>query len=350
MTPACGPLDERSREVLKTLIQLHVQTGEPVGSETLSLRLNRAVSPATIRNILADLERQGLLDHPHTSAGRLPTDEGYRAYVDGMMPQASLPRQEAAAIESALRPGGASPTQVLESASQLLSRFSRHVGFVLAPDISRTSFHHIDLVRLPHPRILVVMISSAGLITNRVIAIDEELSADELQACANYLNARFAGSPLHAIRERLLALMREEKAAYDSLLRHVASVGEQVFAGVEGEGSVFLDGQSNMLEQAQREDIERLHTLFRTFEEKSRLMKILNACLGAEGVRIFIGHENPDPELRDVALVTAAYPVEADASFGVGVIGSTRMEYARMVALVEHVARAVSQALRELQA
>jgi heat-inducible transcriptional repressor len=347
-TPA---LDERSREVLRLLIQHHIQTGEPVGSETLAARMNRALSPATLRNIMADLERHGLLDHPHTSAGRLPTDEGYRVYVDSLMAYEDLPRQELFAIDQALRSKEGSPNQVLENASQLLSRLSRHVGFVLAPDVSKSCFSHIDLVRLRERRILVVMVSRSGLVTNKVVELDEDLQADELQECSNYLNARFAGMMLHAIRLRLIELMQKEKADYDSLLRHVISVGERAFAEAEGDGSnVFLDGTSHILEHAEGPDLARLRELFRTFEEKSRLVKILNACIADEGVRILIGRENPEPGLREMALVTAACPIDGELGLGVGVLGSTRMEYARVIALVDHVARAVSRALRELQA
>jgi len=353
MAEATASLDERAREVLRLLVQHHIQTGEPVGSETLAARMNRALSPATIRNILADLERQGLLDHPHTSAGRMPTDEGYRVYVDALMQPESLPRNEAAAIDSALRPAGGSPGRMLESASQLLSRLSRNVAFVVAPDLSLASFGHVDFVRLRERRVLAVLVSRTGLVTNKIVELDEDLSADELQACANYLNANFSGLSLDAIRMRLLEMMRQEKADYDLLLKHVISVAGSTFAADgeagAGEREVFVDGASHMLDGAETADLERLRTLFRTFEEKSRLVKILNACMIGEGVRILIGRENPDPGLRDVSLVTAAYPLEGSLGLGVGVLGSTRMEYARVIALVDHVARAVSQALKEMQ-
>lgn len=350
--PETSPsLDERSREVLRLLIQHHIQTGEPVGSETLASRMNRTLSPATIRNIMAELERQGLLDHPHTSAGRLPTDEGYRVYVDSLMAKEALPRQELAAIDQALRSNEGSPTHVLENASQLLSRLSHNVGLVLAPDVSKSSFATIELVRLRDRRVLVVMVSRSGLVTNKLVEIDEDLTADELQECANYLKANFAGMTLQAIRMRLLELMREDRAAYDSLLRHVISVGARAFAEADAEQSnVFLDGASHILERAQHEDLLRLRELFRTFEEKSRLVKILNACIAEEGVRIFIGRENPDPGLREMALVTAACPIDGGLGLGVGVLGSTRMEYARVITLVDHVARAVVRTLRDLQA
>src|SRR5512134_1018616 len=184
-------LDDRRREVLRSLIQIHVETGEPVGSESLSRALGRSLSPATLRAIMADLEALGYLDHPHTSAGRVPTDDGYRVYVDSLMGPRPLAPGEADRIESELRSGDASVEQTMERASHVLSRLSRHVGFVLAPDIARASFRHVDLVPLAYPRILVVMVSSTGLVTHKVIEFQEKLRAEELQECANYLNAHF---------------------------------------------------------------------------------------------------------------------------------------------------------------
>lgn len=345
-TPA---IDERAKEVLKSLIRLHIASGEPVGSENLARALNRSLSPATLRNIMADLEKQGYLDHPHTSAGRMPTDEGYRAYVNDLMEREPLAAREAAAIESSLRHDGA-PGQVLEKAAQLLSRLSHNIGFVLAPEIGRTTFMHIDFVRLPQPRILVVMVSRSGLVTNRVIEVEESLSQDELQACANYLNTHFAGTPLQGIRVRLLDLMKEEKALYDSLLQKVVSVSQRAFEASDGEAAdIYLDGTARILEHPEFEDVSRMRELFKTFEEKSRLVRILNECISGDGVRVIIGRENPDPTLHNMAVVSAGYPLSGEGAWGLGVMGSTRMEYARVVALVEHVARAVRQSLLELQ-
>jgi heat-inducible transcriptional repressor len=344
---ASPALDERSREVLKSLIQLHIATGAPVGSESLSRTLERSLSPATLRNIMADLERTGYLVHPHTSAGRMPTDEGYRVYVDSLMSHQPLPSREALAIASELQTASGSAHEVMENASHVLSRLSRQVGFVLAPEMQRTSFRQINLMRLPHPRILVVMVSGAGLVTHKVIEIDDELTQEELQTCANYLNAHFAGMTLAAIRARLLDMMGEEKALYDSLLKRVVSVGERAFAAAGEDVNVYVDGASNMLEQPEFEDVRRMRALFRTFEEKGRLVRILNACLSGGGVRVIIGHENPDPELKTMTLVTASYPVEGEVSWGLGVMGSTRMEYARVVSLVDHVARMLARSLQE---
>jgi heat-inducible transcriptional repressor len=345
---ALPALDDRSREVLKSVIQLHVATGQPVGSETLARVFQRSVSSATLRNIMADLERKGYLTHPHTSAGRMPTDEGYRVYVDTLMRLEPLPARDAAAIASEIRDRDAAPNQVLENASHVLSKHSGNVGFVLVPDIGGTTFRHVDLVRLPHPRILVVMVARSGLVTNKVIEVDDQLTQDDLQACANYLNTHFAGLDLAAIRARLLELMTQEKALYDSLLKSVVSVGGRAFAG-QGEPDLYLDGTSNILDKAEFDDADRIRGVFKAFEEKSRLVKIVNACLSQQGVRIVIGQENPDPALRNTAMVVASCQIEGDATWGLGVVGSTRMEYARMIALVEHVAAALNRTLEELR-
>jgi heat-inducible transcriptional repressor len=345
---ALSDLDERRRDVLRSVIQLHIETGEPVGSESLARTLNRSLSPATLRNIMADLEALGYLDHPHTSAGRMPTDEGYRFYVDSLMDPQPLPARDAAAIDSALRRGEASLEQVMERASHLLSTLSKHVGFVLIPDIAQTSFRHVDLVPLAHPRVLVVMVSSTGIVTNKVIEVEERLSREELQACANYLNEHFAGLALATVRQRLLELMQEEKALYDSLLKNVAALGERAFSE-PGEASVYLDGASNMLSKPEFEDLTRMRAIFKTFEEKGRMVRILNACIGGDGIRVLIGHENPEPDLRQLAFVTSSLPVEGEAGWGLGVLGSTRMEYAHVVTLVDHMAQAIAKTLRELK-
>jgi heat-inducible transcriptional repressor len=340
-------MDERTRDVLKSLIDLHISSGEPVGSESLARALERRLSPATIRNIMAELERHGYLSHPHTSAGRVPTDEGYRVYVDGLN-ALELSSREREAIASSVGASASSAQMILEGASHVLSRLSRNVGFVLAPDIGRAMFMHVDFVRLPHPRILVVMVSRTGIVTNKLIELEEQLSPAELQACANYLNTHFAGMSLQAIRGRLLELMKEEKALYDTLLKRVVALGERTFEA-EGQGSVYLEGTANIVDQPEFEDVARMKALFQTFEEKSRLVKILNACISGDGIRIYIGHENPDPGLHDVSLVAAGFPMPGEGAWGLGVLGSTRMEYARVIALVDHVGRAVRSALRGLE-
>jgi heat-inducible transcriptional repressor len=337
-------LDDRTQGVLKSVIQIHIATGEPVGSESVCRVLNRAMSPATIRAIMADLERLGYLDHPHTSAGRRPTDEGYRVYVNSLMGQEPLSSADAAAIDEALHAGAASPNQVLENASHVLSRLSRSVGFVVVPDMTGMSFMHVDFVRLPNSRVLAVMVSGAGIVTHRVIELREALAQDELQTCANYLNQHFTGMSLMAIRARLIEMMREEKALYDSLFARVLAVAERAFPA-DGEGaSVYLDGTAHILDKPEFDDVEKMRGLFQTFEEKGRLLRILNECMRGEGVRILIGHENTDPTLHRVTVVATG----SEGGLGLGIMGSTRMEYPRIVSLVDHVARAVGRAVSDI--
>ena len=213
-------LDDRRREVLRTLIQLHVDTGEPVGSESLSRAFGRALSPASLRSLMADLEALGYLDHPHTSAGRVPTDEGYRVYVDSLMGLRELAPGEAQAIAE-LGQGEASAEQTLERASQVLSRLSRNVGFVLAPDIARTSFRHVDLVPLGHPRVLVVMVSATGIVTHKVIEVEERLEPAELQDLSLVATTcRIEGEPDFGVG--VLGSTRMQYAHVVSLVDHVA--------------------------------------------------------------------------------------------------------------------------------
>jgi heat-inducible transcriptional repressor len=279
----------------------------------------------------------------------VPTDDGYRVYVDSLLEPETLRRRDAEAIESELA-RDAAPRALLDAASRLLSRLSGNVGFVLAPHLDGATFRHIDLVRLPHPRVLVVMVARTGLVTSKVIEVEEELGPDELLACANYLNHHFAGLTLAGIRAQLLELMRREQALYDALLKRVLAVGRQAFAPAEEGGDVILGGASNVLRIPEFGDLQRMRTLLSTLEEKGRLVRILNACLSGNGVRIVIGHEMPDPDLSELALVAARYPVDGDSVWGLGVVGCPRMAYGRVIALVDHMARAVSRTLRSLEA
>ncbi len=340
-------LDERSRSILKALIQVYVATGEPVASETLARRLRHSVSSATVRSIMGRLEHLGYLEQPHTSAGRVPTDEGLRVFVEQLMGPRPLSALEAAAIELGLSERCGSCDEVMTSASQVLSSLTGAVGFALAPESSRTRIRHIEFVRLPFPRILAVVVSRSGLVTHRVVEIDEMITQEQLQTCANIVNARFAGMDLRSIRNLVLEQMHADRVLFDALLERLIAATEQAFAG-EGEGSVFLEGASRLLDGLHAADLERMQALFRTFEEKNRLVKILTACLAQDGVRVFIGCESLDPDLKGVTVVTAGYGFNGEAGWGLGVMGPTRMEYPRVVAVVDQVAQRTQRLLTEL--
>lgn len=350
--------DPRGQAVLSAIIKEHLVTGEPVGSRTISDRFAHSAgwSSATIRNVMAELEEAGLVEQPHTSAGRIPTDKGYRFYVDHMLGDTRLSRADLAAIDSLLKDSlydaSTSPERLMEKTSHALSALSENVGIVVSPSLADHRLQHIEFVQLADSRILVVLVSSSSIIHNKVIRVDEKLTQDELERTARYLNAEFSGKSLLAIRAEILELMREEKALYDKLLRNAILLCDRSLEGeTAAAGAVYVDGASNILTKPDFTDVERMRELFRTFEEKSRLVKILNECVARDAifpgaVQVIIGRENAAPSLHDCALITAPYSIgEGGASGTLGVLGPVRIEYARMMAVVNYMARLVERML-----
>jgi heat-inducible transcriptional repressor len=352
-----SPLDSRAEVLLAALIKEHLVTGEAVGSRVLSDRFSHGYgwSPATIRNVMGNLEEAGFVDQPHTSAGRVPTDKGYRYYVDNMLGEARLSRGDLKAIDHlfAAHDIDASPDRLMETASHVLSALSQNVGIVVSPSLAENRLKHIEFVQLPDKRILVVLVSLSGIIHNKVIRVADEFSQDELDRTASYLNVEFHGKSLVAIRSEIVELMKEEKALYDRLLQNAVLLCEQSLAGEETTGEVYVDGASNILTKPDFDDIERMRDLFRMFEEKSRLIKILNECVHDAptypgDVHVTIGREHLASSMRDCALITAPYRVGSNESIGtLGVVGPMRIEYARIMAMVNYMARLIEQRLGE---
>lgn len=353
-------LDSRAQVLLAALIKEHLITGEAVGSRVLSDRFSHGYgwSPATIRNVMAELEEDGLVEQPHTSAGRVPTDKGYRYYVDNMLGEARLSKGDLKAIDDLftlnLEPS-ASPDRLMEAASHVLSALSQNVGIVVSPSLAENRLKHIEFVQLPDRRILVVLVSTANIIHNKVIRPTDELSQDELDRTARYLNAEFSGKSLVAIRAEIVELMKEEKALYDQLLRNAILLCERSLEGEESaSGEVYVDGASNILTKPDFVDVERMRDLFRTFEEKSRLIKILNECVSHDAqsfpgdVHVVIGREHPASSMRSCALITAPYRFGSNENVGtLGVVGPMRIEYARIMAMVNYMARLIEHRLGE---
>ena len=352
-------LDSRAEVLLNALIQEHLVTGEAVGSRALSDRFSHGYgwSPATIRNVMADLEEAGFVDQPHTSAGRIPTDKGYRYYVDNILGEATLSRGDLKAINQLFSRDidvTASQDRLMETASHVLSALSQNVGIVISPSLAENRLKHIEFVLLPDKRILVVLVSTANIIHNKVIRPTDELSQDELERTARYLNTEFSGKSLIAIRAEILELMKEEKALYDKLLRNAVLLCEQSLEGEEGDGGeVYVDGASNILTKPDFVDVERMRDLFRTFEEKSRLIRILNECVAHDDptmrdVHVVIGREHPASSMRSCALITAPYRIGSNDRVGtLGVVGPMRIEYARIMAMVNYTARLIEHRLSE---
>ncbi|HKY45075.1 MAG TPA: heat-inducible transcriptional repressor HrcA [Pyrinomonadaceae bacterium] len=352
-------LDSRAEVLLAALIKEHLVTGEAVGSRVLSDRFSHGYgwSPATIRNVMGELEEAGFVDQPHTSAGRVPTEKGYRYYVDNMLGEARLSRIDLKAIDHLFSANdidaNSSPDRLMETASHVLSALSQNVGIVVSPSLADNRLNHIEFVLLPDKRILVVLVSTANIIHNKLIRVADEFSQDDLDRTARYLNTEFSGKSLLAIRAEIVELMKEEKALYDKLLHNAILLCERSLEGEEASADVYVDGASNILTKPDFVDIERMRELFRTFEEKSRLIKVLNECVHDAAnypgdVHVVIGREHPASSMQNCALITAPYRVGSNDNAGtLGVVGPMRIEYARIMAMVNYMARLIEHRLGE---
>lgn len=346
--------DSRRQAVLSTIIEEHLITGDAVGSHAVSERFACASgwSSATIRNVMSELEDAGLLEQPHTSAGRIPTDQGYRYYVDNMLHWTTLSENDLSAIES-ISSGQevtSRPDRLMERASHVLSEISENVGIVVWPSLAENRLKQIRFMKLPDSRILVVLVSTSNIVHDKVITLDEDFSQDELNRTARYLNSEFAGKTLLAIRSDILALMKKEKALYDSVVRNAILLCERSFEDEDSAtAEVFVDGASNIFGKPEFSNAEEVRDLFRTFEEKSRLVKILNECVAGDyannRVRVLIGQENVTSSLKNCAVITASYDLGSDVSGTIGVVGPTRIEYGRMMAVVNYLARFIERAI-----
>lgn len=340
-------LDSRSREVLSQTVHLYITTGEPVGSRTLSKLNSQGLSPATIRNILSDLEDAGFLYQPHASAGRVPTDEGYRLYVSALMDTYGLGRDERRIIADHLRPGDGGLPDLVQKTSHLLTTMTGMVGFVTGPDFRLSVLRHIDFVRLGRRRLLVVLVSQAGQVMNRVIELEEDLAGDDLTQCARYLEHQFRGYTLLEARELLLARMKEIEAVVNRLVRNALTIAEAAFAE-NLISEVHLEGTSRMLSEPEFvKNIERAQQLFATLEERHRLVNLLNACLEGAGLQIVIGSEARVPDLEGISLIGARYTDGSQELGSIGIMGPTRMEYARHISVVDYIAESLSAAISE---
>ena len=342
--------DNRKKEILAAIVKAHVTTGEPVGSFALARQSTERLSSATIRNICAELEDEGYLSHPHTSAGRVPTDKGYRFYVDNIVGSIRLSRSDVARINERLldEESLSSPERLMERTSRLLSQLSNNVGIVVPPSIATDILHHIEFVKLPDSRILVITVSNAGRVQDRVIRVDEDFTKDELSSTARYLVENFRGWTLAEIRDELLRRMTEEKALYDKFLRNaVLLCGQSLQEGDQPD--VFIEGASNILTKPDFADTERLHALLKMFEQKGRIVKILNECIEnarREAVAIRIGSENRFLDLRDCTVIASpCFYTDGTAVGSVGVVGPTRLEYDRLISIVDYIARLFERVL-----
>ncbi len=323
-----------------------METGEPVGSRTLARRLGSALSPATIRNVMADLEDAGLLYAPHTSAGRLPTYTGLRLFVDGLLELGNLTEDERRNIELQCQSAGRSVEDLLHEATEALSGLSHCACLVSAPK-SELPLKHIEFVSLSPGRALAVLVTEKGIVENRLFDVPADLPASVLVEASNYLNVRFAGRTLAEAKGFIEREIEEHRAQLDALTEKVIAAGLAAWAGGESKQTLIVRGQANLLEDlAAVRDLERIRELFQALETKKELARVLDTAQGADGVQIFIGAENPLFGISDCAMIVAPYR-DGQAKFvgAIGVIGPTRLNYARIVPMVDYTAKVIGRIL-----
>jgi heat-inducible transcriptional repressor len=338
-------LNERSREIFRLIVDGYVQTGEPIGSRTLSRLLSQNLSPATIRNVMADLEEAGLLYAPHTSAGRLPTEAGLRLFVHGFLELGNLGEDERQNIESQCRARGKSLAQALEEATTALSGLSHCAGVVVVPKQERP-LKHIEFVHLGPGRALVVLVTEDGLVENRVIEVPLGLPPSTLIAAGNYLNARLIGRTIEEARVDIADEIGSQRAQLDELTSRVVATGIASWAGGDGgESALIVRGQANLLEDVTAlADLERLRALFEMLETKETVLRLLDASRKAEGVQIFIGAESHLFGVAGCSVIVAPYQNSREQIVGaIGVIGPTRINYARIIPMVDYTAKMIGR-------
>lgn len=338
---------DRSKRVLAALVREYIESGEPVASSLLVTAAGLGVSSATVRNILARLEEEGYVQQPHTSAGRIPTDRGYRFYVDLLL-ESKRTYRAGTAVEARLRRD--SPDRLIHSllpqVSHVLSQAARSVGFAVRPAHEVAVFDRVEFIPLSAVRVLVVIVARGGHVIQKAIEIDEALSSDDLRQAANYLNAEFAGLPLHRAREAVLERIKEERILYDALRARAMRLATSTFSDLPDDQTIYVEGAASLLDDASGLTLQTLQAMLEMIEEKQKLVRLLNEYIDGPGLTVVIGAEHLDPDLRPFSLVVSTY--DDGAGIGtVGVIGPTRMRYPRAIAVVDGAAQAVSRVLRD---
>ncbi len=337
-------LDDRSRSLLKSLVEHYITDGQPVGSRALSRFSGLDLSPATIRNVMADLEEAGFVASPHTSAGRIPTSRGYRLFVDSLLTVRPLEARQLGEMEDALQ--GRPANQIIASASQLLSGLTHFAGVVMIPRRAPSRIRQIEFLTLSEKRILLIIVTTDGDVQNRVLTTEKSYSASELVSAANYLNRNFAGMDFEQIRQRLSVEIQQLREDIKPLMTQALEAGDAALS--ENTAPYVISGERNLLDVEElSSNMKRLRELFDLFEQRSSLIRLLDVSNNAAGVKIFIGGESGIATLDECSVVAAPYVVDGQVLGSVGVIGPTRMAYERVIPIVDITAKLLSSALSQ---
>jgi heat-inducible transcriptional repressor len=338
---------ERAQRLLRTLIECYVREGQPVGSRTLTRESGLNLSAATIRNVMADLEDHGFVSSPHTSAGRIPTDKGYRYFVNALLRYQPPGQTEIAELRRQLDLHLGDPKALVTAASQLVSNLTRLAGVVTVPRETHAALSQIEFVGLTGNRVLAILVVNGREVQNRVVQLERHFTADELRRAAAFLNEQFAGQELSGVRARMLAQLQETREQMNRLMVDAITLAQRAFAEQpdERDADMVVAGETNLMGFAELSNVERLRRLFEAFNEKRDILHLLDQSLHGEGVQIFIGHESGFPIFDDCSLIVAPYTKDEHVVGVVGVIGPTRMAYERVIPVVDIAARMLGSAL-----
>jgi heat-inducible transcriptional repressor len=346
--PLAAELNERQRLILAAIVEDYISTAEPVGSRTITKRSDVTVSAATIRNVMSDLEEMGLLVQPHTSAGRVPTDKAFRFYVDTLVRMRRPSFREQEHLATTVRQAG-SLEGVMEAATRHLSALSHHTGVLLQPRRTDTRLHHIEFVRLPDGKVLVIVVDQGGMVQNRILEPQQGVNVEQarLNEVAVQLNERFRGLTLGEVRDRLVTEMREARQQVNAIMMEAMALADRVLIDAErGPKDVILMGEARLLESPEFAPVDKMKTLLKAFEERSAFVHLLDRIELAADVKVFIGQETRFREMAECSVVAASYGTPERMLGCIGVIGPTRMDYARVVPLVELTAQMISEAMQ----
>lgn len=337
-------LNERSQNILEAIVEDYIASAEPVGSRAISRKHNFNLSPASVRNVMADLEEMGLLCSPHTSSGRIPTGKGFQYYIDTLLNVRTLNRNEKQNLRNSYRFQNMRMEDIMQEVGRILSSLSQYTGLVMAPKFISTVFRQIEFIRLSQNRLLMIYVSETGLVQNKVIEADSTLTARDLEQISNYLNSELNGLSIQEVRAKLKQELQEDRVRYDQLKKQALSLSCAALQD-EIEGQLYVSGASLMLGQPEFSTPEQMKRLIRAFESKKLLIDLLDRGQSAQGVQIFIGNDSSQVDLEGCSLITSNFSTQKGAIGTLGVIGPIRMNYSQVVPIVDFTAQLVSRVL-----
>lgn len=338
-------LNDRARQLLKALIDCYIREGQPVGSKKLSETSGLNISTATIRNVMASLDHMGLISSPHTSAGRIPTEQGFRMFVDSMLEMSPLDKNLQIKLQQYLNPDQ-NKDRLIESASSLLSDITHMAGIISIPKGGHLSLRQIEFLSLPDNRILAILVINEKEVQNRVIHVEREYSQDELTRISNYLNQHFTGHDIFEIRGRMLKELQKARNQVDDFMKAAIDIADQALKPEQVDQPHYVvQGQANLIRFNPVEDTKKLQQIFEVFERKRDILNLLDRCIKAEDIQVFIGREAGVDVFDECSIITAPYGVEGEILGVLGVIGPTRMQYGKVISIVDVTARLLGSAL-----